>query len=126
MLRKSCNPCHLSTQNKETEEQPGHNSHIHPAHKPGEFQDRRGSSRGITNKNRVSRRTQQRDEEDVEDFVPEAEEQGTQSILIKYSGSPKKQKASQVLKMMGGLHEKYRSMGDVSVQLRQRHRIDID
>ena len=34
--------------------------------------------------------------------------------------------AKEVLHMLGGLHQQYRSMGDVSVQLRQRHRIDID
>ena len=41
--------------------------------------------------------------------------------------SPKKAGgAKEVLHMLGGLHQQYRKMGDVSVQLRQRHRIDID
>jgi len=42
------------------------------------------------------------------------------------SPSKKNRGAKEVLHMLGGLHQKYRQMGDVSVQLRQRHRIDID
>ena len=63
--------------------------------------------------------------DEMEDAEEEMEPEN-QSVLIDYGIKPKKQTAQQVLRMMGGLHEKYRSLGDVSVQLRQRHRIDID